>query len=53
MPSLLVMSIPILGILPMGVMDRRLADQWDKANNEHDRYREKIYPGDIEDEDEE
>lgn len=49
-PSLMVISIPILGILPMGVTDRRLADQWDKADDEHTRYRERVYADDEENE---
>jgi uncharacterized membrane protein len=47
-PTLMVISIPILGVLPMGVTDRRLADQWDKADDEHTRYRERVYAEDEE-----
>lgn len=50
-PTMLVVSIPILGVLPMGVIDRRIADQWDKADDEHTHYRERVYAEDIEDED--
>lgn len=38
---------PILGLLPMGYMDRKIADAWDKVDGEHKRYRQRI----VEDED--
>lgn len=40
--TLMVTSTPILGLLPMGYMDRKIADAWDKADGEHERYRQRI-----------
>lgn len=39
---LMVTSTPIIGLLPMGYMDRKIADAWDKADGEHERYRERV-----------
>lgn len=52
-PVLLVVSIPILGVLPMGVIDRRIADQWDMADDAHAKYRDRVYTEENEDEDDE
>lgn len=43
-PTLLVVSLPIPGLLAMAYMDRKIADQWDKADDAHTKYRERIYP---------
>ena len=42
LPTLLVVFLPIPGILAMGYMDRKIADAWDKADGEHERYRQRI-----------
>lgn len=49
-PTVLVSSIPFLGVLPMSITDRRIADQWDKADDEHTRYREHVYEETFENE---
>ena len=40
--TLLVTSTPILGLLPMGYMDRKIADAWDKADDAHQKYRQRV-----------
>ena len=42
-PTLLVVSMPIPGLLAMGYMDRKIADQWDKADDAHQSYRQRVY----------
>ena len=42
MLTLLVTTTPILGLLPMGYMDRKVADAWDKADDAHQKYRQHI-----------
>lgn len=49
LPTLIVVSLPIPGLLAMGYMDRKIADQWDKADDAHKKYRERIYAEDDED----
>ena len=48
LPTLMVVSIPIPGILAMGYMDRKIADTWDKADDAHQKYRQKVIADDEE-----
>ncbi len=50
--TLMVTSTPILGLLPMGFMDRKIADAWDKADDAHQKYRQHVFE-DEENEDKE
>jgi hypothetical protein len=50
-PTLLVVTSPFPGILAMGYMDRKIADAWDKADQEHESYRQRVLAEDDEDED--
>ena len=46
--TLMVTSTPILGLLPMGYMDRKIADAWDKADDAHQKYRQRVSADDKE-----
>lgn len=45
-PTMIVVFLPIPGLFAMAYMDRKIADQWDKADDAHQKYRQPTYPGD-------
>jgi hypothetical protein len=49
--TLMVTTTPILGLLPMGFTDRKIADAWDKADDAHQKYRQRVMEEDGEVED--
>jgi hypothetical protein len=49
LPTLLVVSLPIPGLLAMAYMDRKIADTWDKADDQHTKYRQKVSEQEEED----
>lgn len=40
--TLIVVALPFPGILAMGYMDRKIADTWDKADDAHQKYRQRV-----------
>lgn len=48
LPTCALAFFPIFSLLPVGIMDRRIADLWDSAQKNQDQYRQKILEDDLE-----
>jgi len=41
-PACIIVFFPVVGLMPLGLMDRRIAEQWDSAQQKQDQYRQRI-----------
>jgi hypothetical protein len=41
-PTCVIVFFPIFGVMPLGLMDRRIAENWDSAQEKQDQYRQRI-----------
>ena len=47
-PTCIIVFFPIFGMMPLALIDRRIADNWDSAQKKQDQYRQRIHDEEAE-----